>query len=160
ILKEAVACLAHRPDDVGTKAKRARIAADRIGDRMRGAIEGGAKKIIHRGVHNDKILATVVLPIEHARQQDTRRTDEDPAWLEQEMTTERPHDSGHSAGIPSQVGRLLPCIADAEAAAKIENLERNTGARELANISRQALERLAKRPQAQDLRADVGANPS
>src|SRR5207302_5522792 len=111
-------------------------------------------------VYNDELLAAILFCIQHAHQQNAGWSDDRTARLEQQMASERAEDAGDGLCVIGRRKRLFVGIAHAESPAEIEIPQFDAGIGKLTEMTRQAREGAAKGSEAQNLRADMSADPA
>ena len=87
-------------------------------------VERRAHELAHRGVDHREAPRLVALQVFDARHEHARWTGDRAARLEHHGEARGPEAAGEALAVGARVHRLLVAIADAEAAAQVEVLER------------------------------------
>ncbi len=97
---------------------------------MPGVVERRTQQIVHRRVDDREIARRAGLQVRDARQQHARIADEAAARLEQQPLAPAVEQRAHHRGVVVDADRRLVAIADAEAAAEVDVVQRDALGRE------------------------------
>ena len=155
LAREEIAALADWADDVRRHGL-ARLAAIDGNDRVVGLVEHRTNQVVHCAVDNDKALHVGFFIVEHARHQHARVANHHASRLGDYLEPEVLDWLQERVRVLRRRRRLL-LIRDAEAAAEVEILERDSRAAQPPDNRGDLLPRFGKRRHLGYLRADMRA---
>src|SRR5215472_9557663 len=159
---QKIARLADRPHDIDGNLLRGRCiaagAANGGRDGVLSFIQDRTYQIVHGSIRDHESLSGIALHVNHAREQHASGPHKPAAGFNQQLTIKSPGEPGERARINRQIERLFLLVANAHAAADIDDFKTNAACRQFAHMRGQLAERPATGSRAQNLRAEVSAD--
>ncbi len=158
VARQKIPGLTHRTYHIG-RERRQRIFAQR-NDLVVRAVERRPDQIVHGGVHNHEFLVSVLLAVEHAREQHAGRADDGTAGLHHDMQPARAQTLLHAAHKTARFRArfFARVISDAKAAAQIEMADGVTRGAQAARQFEHLVDSFQYGSGIENLRADMAAH--
>jgi hypothetical protein len=129
---------------------------------MVGAVEGRAKKVVHRCIHNREMFPLVVLGVKHGSQQHARRSDQNPAWFQQEVEMKAAEGLQDLLrvlrGVSGEIGQGTGLVVDSQPSTRVDVTNVVSRRTQLLDEAHHSPHRQPERSHLHDLRPDVYAH--